>query len=79
MKYLNAEGRAAFERPYGLAWLLQLAAELKEWDDPQARQWSATLRAAGTGRDRAHIRRGCPSSTTPSASASTTTRRSAWA
>ena len=44
VKYLNAEGRTSFERPYGLAWLLQLAAELKEWDDPQARQWSATLR-----------------------------------
>ena len=43
VKYLNAEGRTAFERPYGLAWLLQLAAELKEWDDPQARQWSAAL------------------------------------
>ena len=43
VKYLNAEGRTSFERPYGLAWLLQLAAELKEWDDPQARQWSATL------------------------------------
>ena len=27
----------AFERPYGLAWLLQLAAELREWEDPQAR------------------------------------------
>ena len=47
MKYLNADGRTAFERPYGLAWLLQLAAELQEWDDPQARQWSATLRPAG--------------------------------
>ena len=44
VKYMNADGRAAFERPYGLAWLLQLAAELKEWDDPQARQWAATLR-----------------------------------
>ena len=43
VKYLNAEGRTAFERPYGLAWLLQLAAELREWDDPQAQQWSATL------------------------------------
>ena len=43
VKYLNAEGRTAFERPYGLAWLLQLAAELKEWDDPQARQWAAAL------------------------------------
>lgn len=44
VSYLNAEGRSAFERAYGLAWLLQLAAELKEWNDPQARQWSATLR-----------------------------------
>ena len=44
VKYLVAEGRTSFERPYGLAWLLQLAAELREWDDPQARQWSATLR-----------------------------------
>jgi Protein of unknown function (DUF2891) len=44
VKYLNADGRAAFERPYGLAWLLQLAAELREWDTPEARQWSANLR-----------------------------------
>jgi hypothetical protein len=44
VKYLDTDGRGAFERPYGLAWLLQLAAELKEWDDPQARQWSQTLR-----------------------------------
>ncbi|NIR46760.1 MAG: DUF2891 family protein, partial [Gemmatimonadetes bacterium] len=24
-------------------WLLQLAAELREWDDPQARDWVETL------------------------------------
>ena len=30
--YLREEGRASFERPYGLAWLLQLAAELRESD-----------------------------------------------
>ncbi len=42
--YLNASGRNTFERPYGLAWLLQLAAELKEFDDAEAREWSATLR-----------------------------------
>jgi hypothetical protein len=41
--YLNASGRNTFERPYGLAWLLQLAAELKEFDDPEARQWAAAL------------------------------------
>src|ERR1017187_7164924 len=42
--YLNANGRNTFERPYGLAWLLQLAAELKEFADPAVRQWSAALR-----------------------------------
>jgi hypothetical protein len=43
VKYMNGAGRASFERPYGLAWLLQLAAELREWDDPQAKTWSANL------------------------------------
>jgi Protein of unknown function (DUF2891) len=42
--YLRGEGRASFERPYGLAWLLQLVAELREWDDPQARAMAANLR-----------------------------------
>lgn len=41
--YMRAKGRATFERPYGLAWLLQLCAELREWDDPQAQEWSRTL------------------------------------
>jgi hypothetical protein len=41
--YLRGEGRASFERPYGLAWLLQLSAELREWDDPQAREMLANL------------------------------------
>ena len=43
VRYLDAAGRTAFERPYGLAWLLQLAAELREWDDPQAKAWATTL------------------------------------
>ena len=42
-QYLSAPNRASFERPYGLAWLLRLAAELRAWDDPDARRWSATL------------------------------------
>src|SRR5580658_791813 len=42
--YLRAEGRASFERPYGLVWLLQLVAELREWDDPDARNMAANLR-----------------------------------
>jgi len=41
--YLNGAGRVSFERPYGLAWLLQLGAELREWKDPKAQAWSATL------------------------------------
>jgi hypothetical protein len=41
--YVRSAGRASFERPYGLAWLLQLAAELREWDDPQAKEMSANL------------------------------------
>lgn len=42
--YLAGPGRGTFERPYGLAWLLQLAAELREWNDPEARAFSAALR-----------------------------------
>jgi hypothetical protein len=43
-KYLQGEGRASFERPYGLAWLLQLCAELREWEDPEAREMLANLK-----------------------------------
>jgi hypothetical protein len=43
VSYLREAGRVSFERPYGLAWLLQLGAELRRWDDPDARAWSATL------------------------------------
>lgn len=44
VRYLEAPGRVSFERPYGLAWLLQLAAELREWtEDPQAQWWAFNL------------------------------------
>jgi hypothetical protein len=43
--YVRGEGRASFERPYGLSWLLQLCTELREWDDPDAQAMSANLRA----------------------------------
>ncbi len=52
-KYLNGEGRASFERPYGVAWLLQLGQELREWDSPAAREMSSNLQpleAAATAR-----------------------------
>jgi hypothetical protein len=42
--YLRGAGRASFERPYGMAWLLQLIAELREWDDPDAGEMLAHLR-----------------------------------
>ncbi len=35
--------RGSWERPYGLAWFLQLVAELREWDDPMAKKWLAKL------------------------------------
>lgn len=41
--YVEAAGRESFERPYGLAWLLQLAAELRSWDSPEARQWANAM------------------------------------
>jgi Protein of unknown function (DUF2891) len=41
--YLRGDGRASFERPYGLAWLLALAAELRRFDDAEARSWTAAL------------------------------------
>jgi hypothetical protein len=42
-EYLRGEGRASFERPYGLAWVLQLCAELREWNDPEARELGLNL------------------------------------
>ena len=41
--YVKHAQRASFERPYGVAWFLQLTAELREWDDPEARRWLAIL------------------------------------
>ena len=43
VRYLEGEGRVSFERPYGIAWILQLAAELREWDDPEAGRWADAL------------------------------------
>jgi hypothetical protein len=44
VRYVTGPGRVSFERPYGLAWLLQLAAELREWKDPDAQRWAITLK-----------------------------------
>lgn len=43
LAYLRRGGDDGFERPYGLAWLLQLGAQLRGWDDPQARRWAQAL------------------------------------
>lgn len=43
VKYIQGAGRESFERPYGLAWLLQLGEELREWNDPEAQELSRTL------------------------------------
>ena len=44
--YNRPEG-GSWERPYGLAWYLQLTAELREWakenNDPQAKEWLEIL------------------------------------
>ena len=42
--YYTGEDRASFERPYGIAWFLQLVAELDESDDPLLSAWRETLR-----------------------------------
>lgn len=56
LAYLRGAGRSAFERPYGLAWLLQLTAELRSWGDAEAARWAQILQpleaeAAGRLRD----------------------------
>ncbi len=42
--YFSAPGRESFERPYGLAWVLQLGAELRETQTPEASALSTALR-----------------------------------
>lgn len=44
LAYYQGDGRASFERPYGIAWYLQLVLELEESDDAQMIEWRETLR-----------------------------------
>lgn len=44
LTYYQGEGRGSFERPYGIAWYLQLVAELHESDNVRLTRWRDTLR-----------------------------------
>jgi urease accessory protein UreF len=41
--YFDAKENRSFERMYGWAWALRLTAELRSWDDPDARQWAKNI------------------------------------
>ena len=43
--YLGQGNRRSFERTYGWAWLLKLAAELKAWDDPRSEEHTSELQS----------------------------------
>jgi hypothetical protein len=62
--YLQRPGRASFERPYGLAWVLMLSAELRTWNDPQAAAWARALEPLET-EAAARIKRWLPDLTYP--------------
>jgi hypothetical protein len=42
-EYFTIKENASFERMYGWAWALRLAAELDGWDDPDARRWRVAI------------------------------------
>jgi hypothetical protein len=44
----SANQTGLFERPYGFAWLLKLASELRTWPDTQAQRWSANVTPLAT-------------------------------
>ncbi len=43
VKYFGQPNRKSFERTYGWAWLLELSAELRSWDSPDAQKWAGQL------------------------------------
>ena len=42
-RYLDVKSNRSFERTYGWAWTLRLAAELQAWNDPDGKAWRANL------------------------------------
>jgi hypothetical protein len=43
VEYFQQKNRKSFERTYGWAWLLKLAEELHDWDDPAGNAWFENL------------------------------------
>ncbi len=41
--YFAEPGRRGFERPYGWAWLLKLAVELRTWNNPDGQRWASAV------------------------------------
>lgn len=41
--YFESRDRRGFERMYGWAWLLKLAQEIGDWDDPDSQRWGRYL------------------------------------
>lgn len=41
--YFEIKENKSFERMYGWAWALRLAAEMRAWDDPEAQGWARNL------------------------------------
>ena len=44
VEFFSTPGNRSFERMYGWAWFLRLAAELHTWEDEQGKQWREALR-----------------------------------
>ena len=44
LEFFHGPNHKSFERPYGWGWLLTLAAELHDWDDPDGRTWFAAIK-----------------------------------
>lgn len=59
-----AEHRPGFEMPYGMAWVLRLCGELREWDDDRAARWLGALQPL-EDHARAQFDRYCRSLTVP--------------
>ncbi len=43
LEFFRSPANTSLERPYGWGWLMMLAAELEEWDDPDAIAWSRAV------------------------------------